>query len=344
MQPLLDVLSALGLAHPVTFIVCFLAASLAIVWRTEALLDRGLEGTALGTLLLPYCSGLGNMTFVFLLLRDNGPPGEIVVNSVVNNITNLTVLLAVPALAWGLVVVPGAKSAGRRGASTARPRAKGGAVLEQRIGRLSLLLTLTAAAFFLGAVWVLGHDGTLSRSDGWALIGLFLFWQCFQVFDTLKHNLRRRVELGPAFALDLLVLLSSGWIVYESLDWLVEWLTRSRSGFFRAEHLGWITGWLLVLPNALVAFFYAARRRADVVYSSQIGDGHICIPLCIGLFAAVRPLPLPPLFAEALPFLLGALGVHALCLALLGRLPRAIAGLLLLGYAWFTTAGLSADG
>jgi len=29
----------------------------------------------------------------------------------------------------------------------------------------------------------------------------------------------------------------------------------------------------MVLPNALLAFYYGAKRRADIVYASQVGDG-----------------------------------------------------------------------
>ena len=48
-----------------------------MVWRLEAMLDHGLEGTALGTLLMPYCSGLGNLIFVGLMLTRQGAPAEV---------------------------------------------------------------------------------------------------------------------------------------------------------------------------------------------------------------------------------------------------------------------------
>ncbi|MEI9864042.1 MAG: hypothetical protein WDN00_05715 [Limisphaerales bacterium] len=59
------------------------------------------------------------------------------------------------------------------------------------LNRLSLLLTLTAVLFFTGAVWALGRKGSLNFNDGLVLIGMFLFWQCFHVFDVLKHNVRQ---------------------------------------------------------------------------------------------------------------------------------------------------------
>lgn len=338
MHPLRDTLDIFGLVHPVTFGVLVLAASLLILWRVEAMLDRGLEATALGTLVLPYCSGLGNLVFVFLVLGQPNAGEDVVINSLVNNVTNLTLLLGLPALVWPMTVIArnDARSGGRR-----RRARSGGPELEQRLSRLSLLLTLAAVIFFTGAVWVMGQDGRLDRSDGLVLIGLFLFWQCFQVFDTLKHNLRRQVSFGPGFIVDVLIVLAGAWVLYESLDWIVQWLGDSKHGFFRAEHLGWITGWLLVLPNALVALVFAARGRADIVYSSQLGDGHICIPLCIGIAAAAHPLELPAMFDPAVWALLGSTLLHAFCLIVTGRQPRVVAAILVAGYAWFVFAGLA---
>ncbi len=65
LQPLQDLISVLGITHLVTFFATFLLASCLMIWRLEALLNRGLEGTALGTLIVPYASGLGNLVFVF---------------------------------------------------------------------------------------------------------------------------------------------------------------------------------------------------------------------------------------------------------------------------------------
>lgn len=328
MHPLQELVGTMGITHPVTFTVTFLLGSWLMVWRLEAMLDHGLEGTALGTLIVPYCSGLGNLVFVFLLWRDEGPAGEIMVNSLVNNVTNLTLLLGLPALIWPLHVVLA------KGSKTKRR--------EQRLSRLALMLTLTAVLFFTGLTWALGRDGVLDRGDGLALIGVFLFWQSFQVFDVLKNNLQRNTRFGAMFYLDLALIAAGGWVIYESLDALVAVLSASDAGFFRAEHLGWITGWLLVLPNALLAFYYAWKQRADIVYASQIGDGHICIPLCLGLFAVLRPVPMPDFFMSAVALLGGAVVVHGFCLLGLGRLPRPVAAILVIAYGVFVYSGLLA--
>src|SRR5207253_1550165 len=122
--------------------------------------------------------------------------------------------------------------------------------------------------------------------------------------------------------------------------WLVAWLTGQKGGFVNGEHLGWLSGWLMVLPNALLAFYYTARRRPDIAYASQIGDGHICIPLCIGLSAIISPLAVPKLFETGLAVLIGAAVVHVLCVLIANGLPRWMGWPLIGAYAWFVGVGL----
>ena len=334
LSPLLD---SLALNDPLSYLAVFLGVSLLMVWRLEAMLDHGLEGTALGTLLMPYCSGLGNLIFVGIMISRNGAPGEVLTNCLVNNVTNLTLLLGVPALCWGLVVLPGKTAAA--GGKGKKP-VKGG--VEGQLNRLSLLLTLVAVLFFTGTVWALGRDGTLDHTDGMVLIGLFLFWQCFQVFDVMKHNLRQQVSFGIMFYVDALVVLACAYLMYETIDWLVSWLSAQKGGFISGANLGWLTGWLMVLPNAVLALYWGWKRRADVVYTSQVGDGHICIPLCLGLFALVKPVPMTGFTTTALGLLVGAAALHGILLLATGGLSRWAGGALVAAYGWFVYAGLLA--
>jgi cation:H+ antiporter len=99
LPPLLD---SLALNEPLTYLVVFVGVSLLMLWRIESMLDHGLEGTALGTLMLPYCSGLGNLIFVALMVSRRGAAAEVLTNCLVNNVTNLTLLLGLPAVFWGL--------------------------------------------------------------------------------------------------------------------------------------------------------------------------------------------------------------------------------------------------
>ena len=343
MLPVLThLLDSLSLSDPGMYLVVFLAVSLLMMWRLEAMLDHGLEGTALGTLVMPYCSGLGNLIFVGVMLAHRGAAKEVMTNCLVNNVTNLTLLLGLPALFWGLAVIPQAAKSGARGGKKAPKSSKssrnGGT--ENQLNRLSLLLTLTAVVFFTAAVWALGRDGKLDRNDGLILVGLFLFWQCFQVFDVLKHNVRQRVGFKLMFYVDLLVVVACSYLMYETIDWMVAWLSVQKSGFVSAAHLGWLTGWLMVMPNAILALYWGWKRRADVVYASQVGDGHICIPLCLGLYALVKPLPVTAFFQTGMLILFGAVVVHGVLLVLTGGLPRWAGTLLTGAYAWFVWQGL----
>jgi cation:H+ antiporter len=343
MPPVTDFITSLGLTHPATYLLLFLLSSLLMIWRLEALASHGLEGTALGTLVTPYCSGMGNLMFVFIVARGGGAPGEVMTNCLVNNVTNLTLVLGLPALLWSLQILPVAGGAGAKGkrpsATKAGKNNKGD--VERRIGRLSLLLTLSAVVFFTGAVWALGRDGKLDFNDGLVLTGLFVFWQCFQVFDVLKNNVRQRASFGLLFYVDLVLLLAGAALLYTSLDWLVNWLASQKTGFIRASNLGWLSAWLMVLPNAILALWYGRKGRADVVYTSQVGDAHICVPLCLGIFALIKPLPVPAFFELSMILLLAVTAAHLLFVITLGRLPRWAGAACIGAYGWFLYTGLT---
>ncbi len=349
LPPLIE---SLGLTDPGVYLCLFLVASLLMVWRLEAMLDHGLEGTALGTLVMPYCSGLGNILFVFIVTQHGGPAKEVLTNAVVNNVSNLTLLLGLPALFWGLQVTGGtlkasagksraAKSGAGKSAPGKSPAGGGGGATGAQINRLSLLLTLTAGLFFTGVTWLLADDGKLSRTDGLLLIGVFLFWQTFQVFDVMKHNVQRKASFGFMFYVDVLLVVASAWLIYETLDWLVAWISAQKTGFVSAGNLGWLSGWLMVLPNAILALYWGLKRRAEVVYASQVGDGHICIPLCLGLLAVLTPVAVPPLFITGLQLLLGAAAAHAVLLLVAGGLPRWAGAGFIAAYGWFLWTGLA---
>jgi len=315
-----------GASAPWLFVGLFVAASVLMFWRLEAMTARGLEGTVLGTLVMPYCSGAGNLVFAFLLARNGGPGAEVVTNALVNNVTNLTLLIGLPTLLWGLRLRPAAKPAKSN--------------KTHALNRLALLLTLLAVLFFTGAVWALARKGRLEFGDGLVLVGLFLLWQIVHVFEVLKSNVRRGKSLGLRLWLDLALLGLGAWAIYVSLDWLVAWLSALRTGLFSVKYLGWLSGWLLVLPNAMLALYYGWRGSPEVVYSSQVGDGHICIPLCIGIYALWRPLTPPAFFETGAGILAGAALLHFCFVAWLGGLPRWMGWLLVLGYGIFVALGL----
>src|SRR5438445_3694812 len=87
-----------------------MAASFLMIWRLESMTASGVEGTVLGTLVMPYCSGMGNLIFAFVLGMKGGPGKEMLTNALVNNVTNMTLLLGLPAIFWRMSVLPPEKS------------------------------------------------------------------------------------------------------------------------------------------------------------------------------------------------------------------------------------------
>jgi cation:H+ antiporter len=96
----------------------------------------------------------------------------------------------------------------------------------------------------------------------------------------------------------------------------------------------------MFVPNALLAFYYSAKGRSDIAYSSQIGDCHICIPLCIGLYAIVSPIVVPSSFGVGVAIITGAGGLLFVFTAVLGRLPRIMGATLALSYSIFVYHGI----
>lgn len=320
-----------GFWAPGICLALFMAGSLLMIWRLESMSAAGVEGTVLGTLVMPYCSGLGNLIFAFVLARTGGDSREVMTNSLVNNVTNMTLLIGLPAAIWGLSLTPKKSTKPKKG--------KSGNEEKQRLHRLSLLLTMLAAVFFTGATWALGRDGMIDFTDGLVLVGIFLFWQVFHVYEVLKDNAQHKGAFGFMLLVNFALLIAGAYAVYISTDQLVKWVQSSHSGFISAKHLGWLSGWLMVLPNALLALYYAAKRRAEVVYTSQIGDGHICIPLCIGVFALNRPIPMPEFSSLGIWILLAAVAVHFFFVGVFARLPRPIGVLLVASYGLFLWKG-----
>lgn len=316
-------------AAPWLFLVLFIAASFLMIWRLESMRENGMEGTVLGTLIMPYCSGMGNLIFAFVVgVNGTADSTEVVTNSLVNNITNLTLLIGLPTILWGA----------RWGAL---PQSAAMAEREaQRSARVDLLLTLAAVFVFTGVAWLLARDGRFDFEDGFVLVGLFLFWQAYHLFDLLRTIVEKRKSTFWLFVLDLGLLAIGSLAIYVSTDWLAGWVAQRGEGFLSSKHLGWLSGWLMVLPNGLLALYYGWKRRADILYASQVGDGHICIPLCLGLVALYRPMAVPAFFGLGMAIIVGTTMVHFLFVAFAGGLPRMMGWLLAVAYGIFVYIGI----
>lgn len=308
----------------------FVAASFIMIWRLHAMESKGFEGTVLGTLIMPYCSGFANLIFAYVMSSSAGNGGLVIENALVNNATNLTLLLGLSSIFGSAVVMQ-----------------KGGSKLKaikhaefHRINRLNLLFTLIALFLFTGTLWALAKDGILDFYDGLVLVGLFLFWQVLHVFEVLKDNIRKNKSFHWSIFIDVALLGASAYCVYYSVDHLVEWVSTAKSSYFSFAKLGWFSGLLMVVPNAFLALYYTRINRQDIVLSSQIGDGHICIPMCIGLFAVFNPIQVPDFFQTGVFIILGAGAIHFLAIAIIGRIPRFVGFGLIGVYAFFLYKGL----
>jgi len=313
-------------------VALFVMASFMMIWRLHAMESKGFEGTVLGTLIMPYCSGFANLIFAYVMSNSASNGGLVIENCLVNNVTNLTLLL-------GLSAFFGSVAVAQKGNANAKHKAKKHAEFH-RINRLNLLFTLIALFLFTGTLWALAKDRVLDFYDGLVLVGLFLFWQILHVFEVLKDNIRKSKAFHWTILIDVVLLAVSAYCIYFAVDHLVTWASTTENPYFSFAKLGWFSGLLMVVPNAFLALYYTRIGRQDIVLSSQIGDGHICIPMCIGLFSLFNPIQIPDFFQLGAYIILGAGVVHFLSIATIGRIPRFV-GLGLIGaYALFLYHGL----
>ena len=317
------------LAHPLSQMGVFMVASALMIWRLQAIENKGFEGTVLGTLIMPYCSGFANLVFAFVMSRAGGKGSTVMENCLVNNVTNLTLIL-------GLTTLFFATAAGQK----ATPGKKKIPVQAQRLNRLNLLFTLVALFLFTGTLWALAKDGTIDFYDGLVLVALFLFWQVLHVFEILKSNVRKNRGFHWSIVFDLLLIAAGAYGIFSSVNYLVDWVTTVKSPYIGIKDLGWLSGALMVLPNAFIALYYGYVGRQDIVVTSQVGDGHICIPMCIGLFALFDPIKVPGFFQIGIYVIAGAAVLHFLSIAVMGRLPRPLGVVLLGAYGMFIYTGV----
>jgi cation:H+ antiporter len=325
------------LANPLSLLAFFLLASALMIWRLHAMENKGFEGTVLGTLIMPYCSGSSNLIFAYVMSRAGGKGMQVLENCIVNNVTNLTLILGLAAILCPTVIVQKSNSRINPRYKRKEPTSDRG---DGRIFRLEMLFTLIALFLFTGTLWALAKDGVVDFYDGLVLVGLFLFWQILHVFEILKNNVRNDRSFHWTIVIDLLLIAASAWAIYLSVDHLVAWVDARDGQVFNTANLGWLSGALMVLPNAMLAVYYSRIGRQEIVVSSQVGDGHICIPMCVGLFALFDPIAVPAFLQTGILIILGAGATHFLLIALFGRTQRFFGYGLLGAYAVFLYQGI----
>jgi cation:H+ antiporter len=279
---------------------------------------------------------MGNLIYAFILGRENGSGADVMTNSIVNNVTDMTLILGLPTIIWGIKILP-SKKKGSNGKNRKKFTGIGNV---HELNRLSLLLTLTAVLFFTGAVWALGRKGSLNANDSIVLIGMFLFWQSFHIIEALKSNVRQGKSQGWMLPFDLVIILLCAYATYVSIDWLVTWIHSRNHGFISLKYEGWLSGWLMVVPNAVLAFYYGWRGQPETVYASQVGVCHVSIPLCLGVFTIYHTMFLPPFFYVGMWILLISTLLHVFFVTFFGQLPKFFGWMLVVAYAVFLWEGL----
>jgi len=90
MGSITDLITSTGWGAPYICVGLFLLASVLVVWRLEALSKKGVEGTVLGTIFMPFCSGMGNIIFAVVLALNQGDGEDVLINCLFNNVANFT--------------------------------------------------------------------------------------------------------------------------------------------------------------------------------------------------------------------------------------------------------------
>ncbi|MEO7105975.1 MAG: hypothetical protein ABIZ09_06350, partial [Rhodoferax sp.] len=160
------------------------------------------------------------------------------------------------------------------------------------------------------------------------------------VIEILKNNVRKNRGFHWSIVFDLVLIGISAYGVYYSVDYLVDWVSHTKNPYIGAKDLGWLSGALMVVPNAFIALYYGFKGRQDIVVTSQVGDGHICIPMCIGLFALFDKINIPSFFQIGIYTIAAAGALHFLFILVMGRLPRLLGVVLLAGYGVFIYTGV----
>ena len=116
------------------------------------------------------------------------------------------------------------------------------------------------------------------------------------MFEILKNNVRKNRGFHWSIVLDLALIAISAYGVYYSVDYLVDWMSYTKNPYIGVKDLGWHSGALMVVSNAFIALYDGLIGRQNIVVTSQVGDSHVCIPMCIGFFALFDNMTIPGFF------------------------------------------------
>lgn len=246
-----------------------LAATQVVIVVLNILEKRNFGAVQLGTVVTPLCTGFPNL--MIGLFGQERLQGDLVLQlNVGNNIANSTLVVGLILLLAGPVTV------------------QAGAGLKKGAKAATGAQFLAFLFLWLGAgllVWLV-RDGRISRLDGVALVGLYLFYQVLALRGGPKAKKGQELSLALGFGL-LLLLALAAWLIQFALSFIGMALDQVQ-GLFPGWRLGMFLGLLTVLPESFL-LLRLARRGGSLGLSGLVGDCLVSIPLVIGLSAIFVP-------------------------------------------------------
>lgn len=251
-----------------------LVAGLAILTVAADILVRGSVGLAerfgipqlvIGLTIVAFGTSAPELV-VSLQAALAGSGGIALGNIVGSNITNVLLVLGVPAMV-----------------RTVSCQADG--------AKRNLFLMIVITAVFIGLMW----DGVLSASDGFLLLGFLIVFFALQVVLTRDHDPEEDVE--PARSLPLALAYSIGGII--GLAFGAELTVRAATDLARSFGVSeTVIGMTLVafgtsLPELITTTVAALRNHSAVAFGNVIGSNVFNIAAILGLTAAIVPIDVP---------------------------------------------------
>ncbi|THB77016.1 MAG: sodium:calcium symporter, partial [Desulfobacteraceae bacterium] len=136
--------------YPFHYLVVFCLVQYLLINRLNSLEKKGFEGTEIGTLVMPYCSGVANIIFVYVVAESNLPGIPVIENCVVNNVTNLTFILGVTTLFYPITIVSRSPEE-RHSLKEVMKRRQ--TMIKTKIDQVNLTGTSITLLFFTGVLW-----------------------------------------------------------------------------------------------------------------------------------------------------------------------------------------------
>jgi len=318
-----------NLSTQVLFLVCIAGLFLAtqtIIVVLDQLEKKKFGAVLLGTMITPLCTGYPNL--VVGLFGQERFQGDLVLKlNMGNNLANTSLVAGLLLLFAGPLFVRPLKGKSKKA--------------------LAALKAQYLAIFFLWlgtiACFLLSLDGTISRWDSVALVGIYA---CYQLLAYRKRGkVTKKMKMSWLFmALVVFFLAISTWLIQYSLDALALAMSRV-DHLMEGGQLGLFLGLLTVIPESFL-LLRLAFKKGSLGLNGLVGDCMVSIPLVVGLSATLTPISTHAIqsFKDSnlLPYLFLLASMTALTVLSFAKkpVPRKV-GVLFIGLylmVWFLTS------